>query len=141
MEKLGYDSFIVTEMVNGEKFNRVVVGSFKEKDNANIRAKELNNLGYDTFICTFEKSQSNISKDSIYYVVITGSFSKRENAEIRISELKKKGYDCYINSEIIEEKIFYRVIVGSFIEESNAENMVEILVSEGYEAFIDIYVK
>lgn len=141
MKKLGYDSFIVTEMVNGEKFNRVVVGSFKEKDNANIRAKELNNLGYDTFICNFEKSQSNISKDSIYYVVITGSFSKRENAEIRISELKKKGYDCYINSEIIEEKIFYRVIVGSFIEESNAENMVEILVSEGYEAFIDIYVK
>ena len=70
--------------VQAETYYRVIVGSFKNRTNAENRVKELKSLGYDSFIDTFSKNESNIDKSTnkIYYAVVAGSFSKRENADI-----------------------------------------------------------
>ena len=52
----GYkDTFLVADTVNGEQLFRVVVDSFKSKDDADKLVAELKKKGFDPFISIYEK--------------------------------------------------------------------------------------
>ncbi|MCP8615985.1 N-acetylmuramoyl-L-alanine amidase [Salirhabdus salicampi] len=75
---------------SGSIYYRVVTGSFKDRDNAEKRVKELKKAGYDSFITDYQY------ENTVYHRVVTGSFQKKDNAEKRVQQLKQAGYDSFI---------------------------------------------
>ena len=140
----GYDCYISVETIEGKIFNRVIVGNFINKDNAENMVENMVEEGYEAFIAIYDVEGLSIpeeSKETKYYAVIAGSFKNIDNANDRVNELKDKGIDSYVSKSNINEETFNRVIAGSFIERDNAKSMVNKLESYGYEAFIDIYIQ
>lgn len=71
--------------------HRVIVGSFKNLDNAKDHKKDLEKDGFEVFISNYKGMNR----------VIAGSFENKNNAVVRQKQLKKKGYDSFI--EIIRK--------------------------------------
>ena len=75
---------------SGMTFYRVVVGSYKEKSNANDMVAKLKKDKIDSFLDAFKK-------DGVtFFRVIAGSFEKKANAEERLKEIEKKGYKAFL---------------------------------------------
>ncbi|AYP68267.1 endolysin [Bacillus phage vB_BcoS-136] len=71
-------------------FYRVVVGSFKDKKQAEDRVKVLKSKKVDSFVLPF------VDGKTTFYRVIAGSFNDRANAEQTITNLKKLGFESFI---------------------------------------------
>lgn len=76
--------------VPGGTIYRVVMGSYKERANANAMVDKLKGEGYKAFLDAFKK-------DGVDYLrVICGSYKDRVNADKVLNELKAKGYNPFI---------------------------------------------
>lgn len=70
---------------------KVMVGSFKSRENADERVARLRSLGHDAFVVTTTIS------GSTFYRVQVGAFSNRENAEDRLRIMENAGFtDAFI---------------------------------------------
>ncbi|MPQ45067.1 N-acetylmuramoyl-L-alanine amidase [Clostridium tarantellae] len=72
---------------SGNGFFRVIVGSFKDKNNALTLEKDLKNEKIDVFLI-YENG---------FYKVVAGSFKERENAENKLNYLKNLGYKAFLS--------------------------------------------
>jgi N-acetylmuramoyl-L-alanine amidase len=77
----------------GDSLNKVIAGSFRQRENAENRVAELDTKGFESFIATAELS------GETWYRVQAGAFSSRENAETRLREIESKGIDAFISSD------------------------------------------
>lgn len=77
----------------GDSLNKVIAGSFRQRENAENRVAELDAKGFESFIATAELS------GETWYRVQAGAFSSRENAETRVREIESKGIDAFISSD------------------------------------------
>lgn len=73
-------------------YYRIIVGSFKERENAEKRKETLKNHGFDSFIDIYPSSKHT------YYRVISGSFHEQAKAEEQVARLKEKGFNSFIVS-------------------------------------------
>lgn len=70
-----------------DRFYRVIVGSYKERSNANNKVDELKSRGYNPFL----------ANKNGYMRVVVGSYKSKNNAKKLRSELINKGYrDTFI---------------------------------------------
>ncbi|WP_017472066.1 N-acetylmuramoyl-L-alanine amidase [Amphibacillus jilinensis] len=69
---------------------RVVVGSFREDQNARSRVSTLQRSGYEAYILPYAQQGQR------YYRVIAGAFYQKQNAEKRLDSLKKDGFDGFL---------------------------------------------
>lgn len=77
---------------NTEKYYKVVVGSYRQRSNADNMLKTLSNKGLDGFI--------NYNNNTKIYRVISGSFKDKHNAQSRLNTLISKGFkDSFITYE------------------------------------------
>ena len=74
-----------------KKYYLVIVGSYKNKDNAEARVKKLKKKKIDSYIVS-----KNI-KGTIYYRVVVGTFEKEKNAEALQERYEDLGYDVFID--------------------------------------------
>ncbi|QPK89714.1 N-acetylmuramoyl-L-alanine amidase [Bacillus velezensis] len=74
---------------NGDLY-RVVVGSFKDKDGAEKRQKELKAKKVDSFLLAYKEGKTT------YYRVVAGSFSEKKNADAVVKDLNKKGFEAFV---------------------------------------------
>jgi N-acetylmuramoyl-L-alanine amidase len=77
----------------GDSLNKVIAGSFRQRENAENRVAELDAKGFESFIATAELS------GETWYRVQAGAFSSHENAETRLREIESKGIDAFISSD------------------------------------------
>jgi len=70
--------------------HKVIAGSFTTRTNANALAKQLKNMGVDSFIYTVEV------KGTTYYRVQAGAFKTSAEAKQHVADLKTKSIDSYI---------------------------------------------
>lgn len=73
-----------------ETFYRVIAGSFKNKQYAINRQKELKRHKIETFLA-YEKVGG-----TGYYRVVAGSYKNRKNANVMVTKLKKKNYSSFL---------------------------------------------
>ncbi|MEA3320568.1 MAG: N-acetylmuramoyl-L-alanine amidase [Bacillota bacterium] len=69
------------------RINKVQVGAFREKENADSLAAELNRKGFNTFV---------FREDNLYKVQV-GAFSQKENADRLAATLRSHGYTTFIS--------------------------------------------
>ena len=118
-----------------ETYYRVIVGSFKNRNNAEDMINEMNSIGYDSFITT------EVVNGETFNRVIVGSFKDKDNANNRAKELNNLGYNTFIDtfekneSNINEGNIirYYAVVAGSFSNRENADNRINELKKDGYD--------
>ncbi|MCY8234183.1 SPOR domain-containing protein, partial [Priestia endophytica] len=99
---------------------KIIVGSFKSKENAEERVDVLHSKGIESFIMTV-----NISGET-WYRVQAGSFSKRDNAEKRLEEVKNAGInDAYIVTEGVDsgqkDLSGYPILGGTYLSPASME--------------------
>jgi len=78
---------------------RVQLGAFKNKENAQRKAIELNTKGIDTYIVKIDE----------YYKVQCGAYSNKQNAINRANKLSSMGYGTYIPGLNISTKVNQQV--------------------------------
>ena len=75
---------------SGNTYYRVVVGSYKERSNAEDIQSKLKSNGFDAFLVAFEKDGVN------YLRVVAGSYKEKTNAIDTQNKLKAKGFDSFL---------------------------------------------
>ncbi|MBM7540775.1 N-acetylmuramoyl-L-alanine amidase [Amphibacillus cookii] len=69
---------------------RVVVGSFREEQNARSRVNALKKTSYEAYILPYDQQGQR------YYRVIAGAFHQKQNAENRLDSLKNDGFEGFL---------------------------------------------
>ncbi|WRU97707.1 N-acetylmuramoyl-L-alanine amidase (plasmid) [Priestia filamentosa] len=99
---------------------KIIVGSFKSKENAEERVDVLYSKGIESFIITMS------IHGKTWYRVRAGSFSKRDNAEKRLKEVKNAGIsDAYIVTEGVDsgqkDLSGYPILGGTYLSPASME--------------------
>lgn len=74
---------------NNQIMYRVICGSYKDLNNANIQVKKLQEIGIYSFVAIYKEVGT-------VYRVVAGSYSTLENAQARQKLLESKGFKSFI---------------------------------------------